>query len=153
MPSAAWKYAGPAASYALSLHDALPILTLYGPRPGTPRTPTLAFTLRGRKTDDIARALARRGLFVSNGDFYAATVIERLGQSADGVVRDRKRTRLSSSHSTISYAVCCLEIRRPRRKLRPFPTRRSSDLDTLRSAPRHAAHADARLHVARPQDR
>ena len=62
-------------------------LTLYGPRPGTPRTPTLAFTLRGHKTDDIARALARRGLFVSNGDFYAATVIERLGQAADGVVR------------------------------------------------------------------
>jgi selenocysteine lyase/cysteine desulfurase len=24
---------------------------------------------------------------VSNGDFYAATVIERLGQSAEGVVR------------------------------------------------------------------
>ena len=62
-------------------------ITLYGPRPGTPRTPTLAFTLRSHKTDDIARALARRGLFVSNGDFYAATVIERLGQSADGVVR------------------------------------------------------------------
>jgi len=62
-------------------------LTLYGPRPGTPRTPTLSFTMRGRTTDDIARALARRGLFVSNGDFYAATVIERLGQSAEGVVR------------------------------------------------------------------
>jgi len=62
-------------------------VTLYGPRPGTPRTPTLAFTFRGRTTDDIARALARRGLFVSNGDFYAATVIERLGQSAEGVVR------------------------------------------------------------------
>ena len=62
-------------------------ITLYGPRPGTPRTPTLAFTLRGHKTDDIARTLAKRGLFVSNGDFYASTVIERLGQSADGVVR------------------------------------------------------------------
>jgi cysteine desulfurase family protein (TIGR01976 family) len=62
-------------------------LTLYGPRPGLPRTPTLSFTLGGHKTDDIARALARRGLFVSNGDFYAATVIERLGQAADGVVR------------------------------------------------------------------
>jgi cysteine desulfurase family protein (TIGR01976 family) len=62
-------------------------VTLYGPRPGTPRTPTLAFTMRGRTTDDIARALTRRGLFVSNGDFYAATVIERLGQSAEGVVR------------------------------------------------------------------
>jgi selenocysteine lyase/cysteine desulfurase len=62
-------------------------VTLYGPRPGTPRTPTLAFTMRGHTTDDIARALAKRGLFVSNGDFYAATVIERLGQSAQGVVR------------------------------------------------------------------
>jgi len=62
-------------------------LTLYGPPPGTPRTPTLSFTIKGRTTDDIARALARQGLFVSNGDFYAATVIERLGQSAEGVVR------------------------------------------------------------------
>ena len=62
-------------------------VTLYGPRPGTPRTPTLAFTMRGRTTDDIARALSKRGLFVSNGDFYAATVIERLGQAAEGVVR------------------------------------------------------------------
>ena len=62
-------------------------VTLYGPRPGTPRTPTLAFTMRGRTTDDIARELAAHGLFVSNGDFYAATVIERLGQSAEGVVR------------------------------------------------------------------
>src|SRR5205823_8088994 len=62
-------------------------VTLYGPRPGTPRTPTLAFTLRGHSTDDVARALARQGLFLSNGDFYATTVIERLGQSAEGVVR------------------------------------------------------------------
>ena len=43
--------------------------------------------MRGWTTDDIARALSKRGLFVSNGDFYAATVIERLGQSAEGVVR------------------------------------------------------------------
>ncbi|MFL5612660.1 MAG: cysteine desulfurase-like protein [Gemmatimonadaceae bacterium] len=62
-------------------------ITLYGPRPGTPRTPTLSFTLRGHKTDDIARALSRQGLFVSNGDFYATTVIERIGQAADGVAR------------------------------------------------------------------
>ena len=69
-----------------SLEEIDPV-TLYGPRPGTPRTPTLAFTMRGHTTDDVARALARTGLFVSNGDFYAATVIERLGQSAEGVVR------------------------------------------------------------------
>jgi cysteine desulfurase family protein (TIGR01976 family) len=62
-------------------------VTLYGPKPDTPRTPTVSFTLRGKKTDDIALALAERGLFVSNGDFYAATVIERLGLVPDGVVR------------------------------------------------------------------
>ena len=62
-------------------------LTLYGPALDRPRTPTLAFTLRGHKTNDIARALAKKGVFVSNGDFYAMTVIERIGQAADGVVR------------------------------------------------------------------
>jgi cysteine desulfurase family protein (TIGR01976 family) len=62
-------------------------VTLYGPPPGRPRTPTLSFTLRGHSTSDIARALAKKGLFVSNGDFYAMTVIERIGQAADGVVR------------------------------------------------------------------
>ena len=62
-------------------------LTLYGPQPDTPRTPTLSFTMRGYKTDDIAVALAKRGLFVSNGDFYAATIIERYGLVPDGVVR------------------------------------------------------------------
>ena len=62
-------------------------LTLYGPTPDRVRTPTLSFTLRGHSTNDIARALASKGLFVSNGDFYAMTVIERIGQAADGVVR------------------------------------------------------------------
>jgi cysteine desulfurase family protein (TIGR01976 family) len=63
-------------------------LAIYGPPPGDPhRTPTLSFTLGGHATNDIARALARNGVFVSNGDFYAMTVIERLGQAADGVVR------------------------------------------------------------------
>ena len=62
-------------------------VTLYGPPPGEPRTPTLSFTLRGHSTNDIARALAGKGVFVSNGDFYAMTVIERIGQAADGVVR------------------------------------------------------------------
>ncbi|HEX5970533.1 MAG TPA: cysteine desulfurase-like protein [Gemmatimonadaceae bacterium] len=62
-------------------------LTLYGPEPGTPRTPTVSFTLRGHTTEDVARHLARRGVFVSNGDFYATTVAERLGRGADGFVR------------------------------------------------------------------
>jgi cysteine desulfurase family protein (TIGR01976 family) len=62
-------------------------VTLYGPKPGTPRTPTLGFTLRGHSTDDVASALAKRAVYVSNGDFYAATVIDRLGLAPQGLVR------------------------------------------------------------------
>ena len=34
-----------------------------------------------------ARRLAERGLFLSHGDFYAATVVERLGLAEDGLLR------------------------------------------------------------------
>ena len=67
--------------------EAIDGVTLYGPRPGTPRTPTLSFTLRGYRTDDVAIALANEGVFVSNGDFYAATIVDRLGLVPDGLVR------------------------------------------------------------------
>jgi cysteine desulfurase family protein (TIGR01976 family) len=67
--------------------EAIEGVTIYGPGVDRPRTPTLSFTLRGHKTNDIARSLAKKGVFVSNGDFYAMTVIERIGQAADGVVR------------------------------------------------------------------
>ena len=60
---------------------------LYGLPPGNPRTPTVAFNVEGVVSDDVARILARRGVYVSNGDFYATTVIERLGHATDGVVR------------------------------------------------------------------
>jgi cysteine desulfurase family protein (TIGR01976 family) len=60
---------------------------LYGPPPGRPRTPTVSFAVQGRTTDDVATALAADGVFVSNGDFYATTVVERLGLSASGLVR------------------------------------------------------------------
>jgi cysteine desulfurase family protein (TIGR01976 family) len=60
---------------------------LYGPPPGRPRTPTVAFTVEGRTTDEVATALAAEGVFVSNGDFYATTVVERLGLSEHGLVR------------------------------------------------------------------
>ena len=62
-------------------------VTMYGTPPGNPRTPTVSFVVDGMVSDDVARGLARRGVFVSNGDFYATTVIERLGRAADGVVR------------------------------------------------------------------
>jgi selenocysteine lyase/cysteine desulfurase len=60
---------------------------LYGPPSGTPRTPTIAFTVNGLPSIEVAKKLAQRGVFLSHGDFYATTVIERLGQTPDGVVR------------------------------------------------------------------
>jgi cysteine desulfurase family protein (TIGR01976 family) len=60
---------------------------LYGPPPGEPRTATVAFTINGVDSTEAARKLAATGVFVSNGDFYAATVIERLGLGPDGVIR------------------------------------------------------------------
>ncbi|HXK12355.1 MAG TPA: cysteine desulfurase-like protein [Vicinamibacteria bacterium] len=66
---------------------AIPGVTVYGPPPGEPRTPTIAFTVRGHASEDVARALTGRAVFVSNGDFYASTAVRRLGHAADGVVR------------------------------------------------------------------
>ena len=65
----------------------LPRVRRYGPGPDHPRSPTLSFTIAGRRSDDVAVALAQKGLFVSHGDFYAATIIERLGVGDDGIVR------------------------------------------------------------------
>ena len=66
---------------------AIPGVTMYGPLPGQPRTPTVAFTLRHHAAIDVARHLAERAVFVSHGDFYAATIIRLLGQAEQGVVR------------------------------------------------------------------
>jgi cysteine desulfurase family protein (TIGR01976 family) len=60
---------------------------LYGPPPSSPRTPTISFTVQGVPSTVVAQKLARLGIFVSHGDFYAATVIERLGLSGEGLVR------------------------------------------------------------------
>lgn len=60
---------------------------LYGPTPDLPRTPTISFTVAGVASTDVARELAARGLFLSHGDFYAATVVERLGLGPEGLVR------------------------------------------------------------------
>ena len=59
----------------------------FGPGPDAPRTPTLSFVVEGVPSEEVARALAAEGVFVSNGDFYASTVVERLGHAKHGLVR------------------------------------------------------------------
>ena len=62
-------------------------VTLYGPAPEAPRTPTVAFTVRGFPAAIVAERLAEAAVFVSHGDFYALTVLERLGLTEEGLVR------------------------------------------------------------------
>lgn len=66
---------------------AIPGVTRFGPPPDQPRTPTIAFTVTGHTSEDVTRALVKRGVFTSHGDFYAATIVERLGLSGPGLVR------------------------------------------------------------------
>lgn len=65
----------------------IPNVRLYGPTPELPRTPTVSFTVTGIASTDVARRLAAKGLFLSHGDFYAATVVERLELGEEGLVR------------------------------------------------------------------
>ena len=62
-------------------------VTLYGPEPGTPRTPTVSFTVDGFTTGEVATALAKEALYLSNGHFYALTTAQRYGQEEHGFVR------------------------------------------------------------------
>src|SRR5258708_26444314 len=81
--------------YTLSLHDALPIchgLGLHGRAPG-----------HGRRALGGARAARIQLVFRSEP---ASTVALR---------RDRKSTRLNSSHQIISYAVFCLKKKKSKR--------------------------------------
>ncbi len=67
---------------------ATPGVRVFGPAAASARTPTVAFTLGDRHPDAVADALAEEAVFVSTGDFYAASVVRRYGLgSRGGLVR------------------------------------------------------------------
>ena len=65
----------------------IPGVRLFGSPPAAPRTPTIALVVAKIPATEVAIRLARRGIFASDGNFYAQTVAERLGQARDGLVR------------------------------------------------------------------
>src|SRR3712207_9444158 len=87
--------------YTLSLHDALPIwLALKASRfrcDARPGDPTAA-------TKFAMRSVARRHCVLS----------EEIAELDAHIERDRKSTRLNSSHANISYAVFCLKKKKDR---------------------------------------
>ena len=57
---------------------------VYGPPIDGPRTSTVSFTLEGKTPKEVASDLGRRGIFVWDGDFYATTLVKRLGLAESG---------------------------------------------------------------------
>src|SRR3712207_7299102 len=78
--------------YTLSLHDALPISR------GAPCCSRVGRRLRRRRGRFPCRIGRRRG-----------RLVPRRGRCRGRRRRDRKSTRLNSSHANISYAVFCLK--------------------------------------------
>src|SRR5207249_11840834 len=95
--------------YTLSLHDALPILGHLLAR----QSMFISMLLGGRVVyiytgKDITAAHAQpREQGLNDTHFDAFLKHSRAAQSIE--VRDRKSTRLNSSHVSISYAVFCLK--------------------------------------------
>ena len=77
-------YEQPLATWLREQLAGIPGVTLYGPPEGSPRTSTVSFTLDGFLAGEAARALGARGLFVWDGDFYAARLVELLGLAKRG---------------------------------------------------------------------
>ena len=68
--------------------EAIPAVRLYGPPPKDHRAPTVSFTMKGITSREVSSKLANGvGAFLSHGDFYAATVVDRLGLRPHGMVR------------------------------------------------------------------
>ena len=60
---------------------------MYGPPPGRNRTSLVSFTVGDHPSRTVSTFLAERGLFLSHGNFYASTVVERFGLEEQGLVR------------------------------------------------------------------
>ena len=92
----------------------IPGVRLYGPKYDALRTSLVSFTVGDVPSEDVSHFLAERGLFVSHGNFYAATVVEKLGVAEQGLVRVG-----CSVYTTID------EVRRVVRGVKEFVSERS----------------------------
>src|SRR5699024_11365253 len=101
-------YALPPPLFTLPLRDALPISAsqLAAPKLRPRAAQTLGLTLMG-----LGAALLLSSNLPSIGPHAvtALLVIARFELSSSAAPRDRKSTRLNSSHVSISYAVFCLK--------------------------------------------
>jgi cysteine desulfurase family protein (TIGR01976 family) len=75
----------------LEVLQSIPNLTLYGltdPRRVDERVATFSFTIKGQSSHSVAEKLAKHGIYVWDGNYYAINVTERLGlEESGGMVR------------------------------------------------------------------
>jgi len=62
----------------------VPGVRVYGPPADGPRTSTVSFTVPGMPAQDVAGCLGELGIFVWDGDFYAARFVELAGLADRG---------------------------------------------------------------------
>lgn len=73
--------------YAFEELGKTPRVHLFGPGPDSPRTPTLAIAIEGIPSEEVTERLVEKGVFTSHGDFYASTIVSRLGYAESGLLR------------------------------------------------------------------
>ena len=78
------KYEQTLTEYLLGELARIPELRLYGPPPGYPRTSTISFAYTGYTPRIVVEYLDSKGIFVWDGDFFATTLVERLGLTDKG---------------------------------------------------------------------
>lgn len=83
------KYEEPIASHLRAELRKLPGITVYGPAEGQPRTPTVVFTMDGKRPTDVCKILGDQGIYTWDGDFYAVEVVnDTLGlKDVGGLIR------------------------------------------------------------------
>src|SRR5690606_41654596 len=95
------------AIYPLSLHDALPIYRAFPDRDVLRRGLSAVGETKPRFQHPIRREVCNVDLF--DGEIGPKLAFSGEASDCDRLVRDRKSTRLNSSHVKISYAVFCLK--------------------------------------------
>src|SRR5262245_51448770 len=142
MPSSAAPSHPP--TYTFSLHDALPISRLSTMRdaafrPSTKRSMARHSMLANSVpiTWSAPTLSAFSGFVTASPATLCRPLVTRLN------TKDRKSTRLNSSHLGISYAVFCCSLPPP--DLHFFPTRRSSDLQAVHDARRCVPALDQKV--------
>jgi len=78
------RYEEELTNFLLQELSKLPEITIYGPPPGYPRTSTVSFTYQGYASRTVAQYLDTKGILVWDGDFFATTLVERLGVMDQG---------------------------------------------------------------------